>query len=122
VAPVGEVMVPVGEVMVPVGEVIVPRLSSMDAVNDLHRMCPVSLRRAGCASLDRPDKREHEGKGDGEQQYEKADWPHEKGELPSMGATVAECGRSLSASGRTSAQGNEARVTRMGQSAQLPAD
>ena len=66
-------------------------------MDDLHRMWAVPLRRAGRTSLERAHKREHQGEGDGEQQYEKADGPQEKGELPSMGATVAECGRSLSA-------------------------
>jgi len=91
-------------------------------MDDPMHMCAMSLRHSGRASLERAHEREHQCEGDGEQQYEKADCPHEKGELPSKGATVAECGRSLSAWFRTSAQGERARVTRMGQSAQLPTD
>ena len=44
----------------------------------------------------------------------------ETGELPSMGAAVAECGRSLSAWAHFSTRGR-ARVTRMGQSDELSA-
>jgi hypothetical protein len=84
-------------------------------VDDLRHMRPVSLRRAGRASLERAHEREHEGERNGEQQYEKADWPQKKGELQSMGAAVAECGCSLSAWGRTSAQVERERVTQMGQ-------
>src|SRR5262245_43737341 len=66
--------------MAPVGEMMASRLRPMDPVDDFQRMRPVPLRRAGVASLDRAHEREHQGEGDGEQQYEKADRPHEKNE------------------------------------------
>jgi hypothetical protein len=45
-------------------------------------------RRTAGASLQRAQEREHERDGNGEQQYEEANRPQEKGRLPSMGAAV----------------------------------
>src|SRR5215471_6071265 len=93
---------------------VAPRLGPRDPPH----VGTVLLHRPGRTSLER----EHQREGDGEQQYEEADWPQGKCELPSMGATVAECGRSLSAWLRTSAEGDGARVPHLGQATQLPAD
>src|SRR5215471_1031720 len=68
---------------------VAPRLGPRDPPH----VGTVLLHRPGRTSLER----EHQREGDGEQQYEEAEWPQGKCELPSMGATVAECGRSLSA-------------------------
>ena len=57
----------------------------------------VPARFVGRASLDWTQEHEPQGEGNGEQQYEEADRPQKEVKLPSMGATVAECGRSLSA-------------------------
>jgi hypothetical protein len=54
-------------------------------------------RHVGCASLERAQKSRHQRERNGEQQYEEANRPQEEEVLPSMGAAVAECGRSLSA-------------------------
>lgn len=51
----------------------------------------------GRASLERAQKDEPQCEGNGEQKYEEADRPQQEVKLPSMGAAVAECGRSLSA-------------------------
>src|SRR5262249_22669134 len=59
----------------PVDQVMAPRLGSVD---DPMHMGAGFLRRAGRASLGRAHGRERGGEGAGEQQYEKADWPHEK--------------------------------------------
>ncbi len=67
------------------------------------------------APLERANERERQGDGNGEQQYEEADRPQENGRFPSMGAAVGVSGRSLSAWSRTSAEGREARMPRMGQ-------
>jgi hypothetical protein len=49
------------------------------------------------ASLERDEEAQHHCERDDEQQYEQANRPQQERELPSMGAAVAECGRSLSA-------------------------
>lgn len=51
----------------------------------------------GRVTLERTQENQPQRKGNGEQQYEQANRPQQEGELPSMGAAVAECGRSLSA-------------------------
>jgi hypothetical protein len=51
----------------------------------------------GRASLERSHEHEPECEGNGEQQCEQANRSQQERELPSMGAAVAECGRSLSA-------------------------
>lgn len=51
----------------------------------------------GRVTLERTQKSQPQRKGNGEQQYEQANNPQQERELPSMGAAVAECGRSLSA-------------------------
>jgi hypothetical protein len=63
-----------------------------------HMVGPVMPPRSvGGASLERDEEAQHHCERDGEQQYEKANRPQQERELPSMGAAVAECGRSLSA-------------------------
>jgi hypothetical protein len=78
---------------------MVPPTMHMPSV--MHLPCVMASvvlpRFVGRASLERAQKHEPQREGNGEQQYEEADRPQKEVKLPSMGATVAECGRSLSA-------------------------
>jgi hypothetical protein len=105
------VMVRMVTMVVLASDVVVPRLVSPSHTRPMYA---VPLGRCSGASLERPPERQPQSEGNGEQQYEEAEWPQEVWRSRRW-ARPSECvGRSLSAWSRTSAEARTARITQPG--------
>ena len=77
-------------------------------------MRSVPSRHAGRASLQRANERECQGDGDGEQQYEEAEWPQEKSEVPVDGRGRRRCAAARFRRGAALQQRADARMSPFG--------